>query len=149
MHFVGHSMGGLIIEDYLQQHRPDNLGYVVMIGTPHHGSEMADALYQQAWYQWLFGPAGQELTTFARQKWAGYKADYPLGSIAGTRHPFYWPANQYFYGPHDGRVSVSSTQILGMQDHICLPCDHTTLPFMPKTSHQVSAFLKNGFFEHK
>jgi pimeloyl-ACP methyl ester carboxylesterase len=149
IHFVGHSMGGLIIEELLQHHKFGNLGRVVMIGTPHFGSELANALQNKSWYQRLFGPAGQQLTTHARENWADYRADYPLGSIAGTTQPFYWPANKYFTGDHDGRVAVSSTKVPGMADHICLPFDHTALPFMPKTSHQVSTFLEKGAFDHK
>ena len=63
VHFVGFSMGGLLVRSYLARHRPKNLGRTVMIGTPNNGSEVADLLRRNILYGKLFGPAGQELVT--------------------------------------------------------------------------------------
>ena len=63
IHFVGHSMGGLLTRVYLAKYRPDRLGRVVMLGTPNGGSEIADRLRGFALYRAYFGPAGQQLTT--------------------------------------------------------------------------------------
>ena len=63
VHFVGYSMGGLIIRAYLQKYRPQHLGRVVMLGTPNQGSEVADAIRHFWLYRRFYGPAGQELIT--------------------------------------------------------------------------------------
>ena len=70
VHFVAHSMGGLVSGFYLENFKDeiaaDKMGRVVMIGTPHGGSEVADFLKENPLFKWVFGPAGQQLTTTAR-----------------------------------------------------------------------------------
>ena len=87
VHFVCHSMGGLLARVYVARHRPKRLGRVVMLGTPNGGSEIADSLKHIGAYRAWFGPAGQQLVT---QRDATIAAmfppiDYPVGIIAGNR----------------------------------------------------------------
>src|SRR4051812_31167808 len=87
VHFVCHSMGGLLARVYLARYRPQRLGRVVMLGTPNGGSEIADRLKNFGVYRAFFGPAGQQLGT---QRDAAIEAlfppvDYPVGIIAGNR----------------------------------------------------------------
>ena len=87
LHFVCHSMGGLLARVYLARYRPQRLGRVVMLGTPNGGSEIADRLKNFSAYRAFFGPAGQQLGT---QRDAAVDAilppvDYPVGIIAGNR----------------------------------------------------------------
>src|SRR5262249_10934198 len=63
IHLVGHSMGGLLARVYVNKYRPEQLGRVVMLGTPNGGSEVADLLKDLAIYRTVFGPAGLQLTT--------------------------------------------------------------------------------------
>ena len=63
IHFVGHSMGGLLARVYVAKYRPAQLGRVVMLGTPNGGSEVADLLKGLSLYRSFFGPAGLQLTT--------------------------------------------------------------------------------------
>lgn len=84
IHFVGHSMGGLLIRIYLAKYRPARLGRVVMLGTPNGGSEVADLLQRLAIYRTFYGPAGLQLST---QQDPALRAlppvDYELGIVAG------------------------------------------------------------------
>ena len=87
VHFVCHSMGGLLARVYIARHRPKRLGHVVMLGTPNSGSEIADRLQNFRPYRAFFGPAGQQLGT---QRDEAINAllppvDYPVGIIAGDR----------------------------------------------------------------
>jgi pimeloyl-ACP methyl ester carboxylesterase len=85
LHFVGHSMGGLLARVYVAKHRPAQLGRVVMLGTPNGGSEVADLLQGLALYRKFYGPAGQQLTTHLDGVLRSLPAlDYAVGVIAGN-----------------------------------------------------------------
>ncbi len=146
VHFVGHSMGGLVIRAVLNRYRPDNLGRVVQIGTPNHGSEVADFLKNDWLYRLFFGPAGQQLVT----QDAGLgdllgEVDYELGVIAGdlSIDPV---SSSIIPGPDDGKVSVESTKIQGMRDHDVVPVIHSLLTRSPMVQRRVLRFLRYGGF---
>ena len=152
VHFVGHSMGGLITRTYLTTYKDEipaeKMGRVVMLGTPNGGSEVADFLHENPLYQWVFGPAGQELTTKAQNKDSTSLPWYDLGIIAGTQnwlHPFNFCINE----PNDGCVSVSSTRLKGMKDHIILPVMHGLMSWTGSVNDQALHFLQKGSFAHQ
>lgn len=151
VHFVTHSMGGLALSHFLGTYKNDiphdRLGRTVMIAPPHGGSEVADLMAGFLPYKWLFGPAGQELTTTHR---AAVKPDvyYPLGIIAGASRAPYFMADLVIKEPHDGRVSVSSTRLDGMADHITLKLNHETISWSRRTNAQIIHFIRNGSFSH-
>lgn len=151
VHFIGHSMGGLVIGAYLQEERGNfpqqKLGRVVMLGTPHGGSEVADALHKSLPYKILFGPAGQELTTFARAH-DKIRPFYELGIIAGTQNWMYPLGQVLIKKPNDGCVSIESTKLSGMTDHIAVPALHGTMGWSRNVQSQAIAFLKKGMFDH-
>src|SRR6266545_1600334 len=125
VHFVGHSMGGLLARVYIAKYRPKHLGRVVMLGTPNSGSEIADRLKNFGAYRAFFGPAGQQLGT--RRSAVDHamlpSVDYPVGIIAGNRSidPV---AGTMLPKPHDGRVSVANTKLDGMADHVVVRTSH-------------------------
>ena len=147
LHFVGHSMGGLLIRVYIATHRPKRLGRVVMLGTPNGGSEVADRLKSVSLYRAWFGPAGQQLVTRrdAATEAALPLVDYPVGVIAGNRSVD--PISSVFLPkPHDGRVSVENTKLDGMADHLIIGTSHPWLPMNGLAIGQTIAFLRNGKF---
>jgi len=147
VHFVGHSMGGLLARVYIAKHRPESLGRVVMLGTPNGGSEIADRLKNAFFYRAWFGPAGQQLVT---RRDAATEAmlpavDYPVGVIAGNRSVD--PISSVFLPkPHDGRVSVEKTRLDGMTDHIIIGTSHPWLPMNGRAIERAIAFLRDGSF---
>lgn len=145
VHFIGHSMGGLIIRAYLHAHRPGNLGRVVMLGPPNHGSEVADFFKQWAFYRHVFGPAGQQLTTNFSAAFLPETVNYETGIIAGTRTID--PISSFILGTaSDGKVSVESTKITGMTDHIVIPVSHWHMPQSRRIWRLIHGFLKHGKF---
>jgi pimeloyl-ACP methyl ester carboxylesterase len=148
VHFVCHSMGGLLARVYIARHRPKHLGRVVMLGTPNGGSEIADRLKNIGVYRAFFGPAGQQLGT---QRDAAIEAlfppiDYPVGIIAGNRSidPL---AGTMLPKPHDGRVSVANTKLEGMADHVVVAASHPWLVRNSDTIVSTIAFLRSGKFD--
>jgi pimeloyl-ACP methyl ester carboxylesterase len=140
-------MGGLLARAYLAKYPPRRLGRVILLGTPNNGSEIADRFRHFAIYRAFFGPAGQQLTTApdAATKALLPAPDYPLGVIAGTRS-IYPIASRFLPSPNDGRVSVASTRLDGMTDHVVIPTAHPLLLRDARAVAQTVAFLRNGRF---
>lgn len=151
LHFVTHSMGGVVARTWIARARPKNLGRVVMIGPPNGGSEIADLLHRTRVFRRIFGPAGQQMTTAeacARRDALG-EPDYALGVIAGagTINPL---ASWFILPrPNDGTVSVASTKVAGMADHIVVDASHSLLPLNGRVIEQVGHFLREGRFSRE
>jgi len=147
VHFVTHSMGGILVRQYLSQHSIENLGRVVMLGPPNQGSEVVDTLHNMPGYELINGPAGHQLGTDIESipNKLG-PADFELGIIAGTRS-INLILSTMLPSTDDGKVTVENTKLEGMKDHIALPVTH---PFMMKNQdviEQVIHFLKSGTFK--
>jgi pimeloyl-ACP methyl ester carboxylesterase len=148
VHFICHSMGGLLARVYIARYRPKRLGRVVMLGTPNSGSEIADRLKDFGIYRAFFGPAGQQLGT---QRDAAVEAlfapvDYPVGIIAGDRS-IYPITSAFLPKPHDGRVSVENTRLDRMVDHVVVHTSHPWLVRSGEAIAQTIAFLREGRFK--
>lgn len=147
LHFVTHSMGGLVARAYLNRFRPVRLGRMVMLAPPNEGSEIADLLKRNWLYRSTFGPAGRQLATQRSDELCALlgQVDYPLGVIAGDR-TLYIFASLILPGPNDGRVSVERTRVAGMSDHIVLHTSHPLIMRNPEAMAQTIHFLQHGRF---
>jgi triacylglycerol lipase len=152
VHFVTHSMGGVVTGRYLEEYKDklpkQKIGRVVMLGVPNGGSEVADLLKNFWGYKLLFGPAGQQLTTKHRAK-NGIKPWYDLGVIAGTSNSLYPIGDAIITDENDGRVSVPSTKVTNMKDHIELGVQHGFMAWDGAVNAQIVAFLQTGQFKEE
>lgn len=148
IHFVTHSLGGILVRYYLSQHKIDNLGNIVMLAPPNQGSEIVDRLKSFPGFRSFNGPAGLQLgTDSASIPLSLGGVDYRVGVIAGTR-TFNPVLSTYLPNPDDGKVSVSRTKVEGMADFISLPVSHTFIMCNDTVISQIKRFIQSGTFEH-
>ena len=133
IHFVTHSMGGILVRAYFRDHAVPEAGRVVMLAPPNHGSAIVDANRSSAWFRFATGPAGQQLGT-SPDSLPNTLPALPLevGIVAGR---------------FDGKVSVDSTRLAEMKDQRVVDSAHTFMMNSPTVIRQVKAFLKDGAFE--
>ena len=147
VHFVTHSMGGIVVRHYLSRHDISGLGRVVMLAPPNNGSEVIDSYRDIPGFETFGGPSGLQLGTGAESlpKTLGV-VEFDLGIIAGTRS-VNLVLSSILPGSDDGKVTVESTRTEGMNDHLSMPVTH---PFMMKNGQvieQVIHYLENGRFD--
>ena len=146
IHFVGHSLGGLLIRAYLDQTQPKNLGSVILMGTPNQGTALVEE-YQDKWYFSWLGPVLPELRAAGSQFLETLKAPYyKVGVIAGSR-PYSDSSEKVLKGVHDGLVPVESAQLEGMSDFILIDVNHSRMKRDSRVITQVIHFLKYTRFK--
>lgn len=144
--FVAHSMGGLVVRRYLQDHHDPRLLRMVMLGTPNKGAELANMLRRNLIFQTVYGPAGQELVTDS----TGTIGNLPIpsfefGIIAGGRgddRGF----NPLLPGDNDSTVTINSARLAGAADFLRIPKIHSFLMSDETAIAATRCFLEHGRF---
>lgn len=145
IHFVTHSMGGILVRYYLKNYEID-VGRVVMIAPPNHGSELTDVFEDSKWVTNLTGPAGSQLST-AEDSWVNRlgAVDFELGVVAGNYNTN-WITAWLLPGQDDGVVTIENTKVEGMKDFLVVPEKHYKMRRAKIVMQQAAYFLKNGNF---
>jgi pimeloyl-ACP methyl ester carboxylesterase len=147
LHFVTHSLGGIVLRAWAAQEAPDRIGRVVMLSPPNHGSVLVDRL---GGLSALLGPTGRELGTAPDSAPNRLNAlgpvEFELGVIAGNRS---WnPLGSWLLdGPDDGTVSVESAKVPGMRDFLIVPASHSFMMYDREVARQAIYFVEHGRFD--
>ena len=146
IHFVTHSLGGILLRQYLSEHDVMELGRVVMLGPPNQGSAAVDELADLPGFDWVNGPAGRQLGQGAESVPLRLgPADFELGVIAGNRtiDPV---TSAVLPDPDDGKVSVEDTKLEGTADFVVVGHSHAFMMRMRKVIDLTIEFLRSGSF---
>ncbi len=146
IHFVTHSLGGILLR-YQNEHAPiPDLGRVVMLGPPNHGSEIVDKARDWPGFEMLTGDAGSQLGTDAQSIPSQLgPVDFELGVIAGTG-TINVLASAMLPNPDDGKVSVASTRVEGMDDFLVVGNSHHYITRSDVVIRNTKSFLQTGAF---
>lgn len=147
IHFVTHSLGGILVRQYFSQNDLENLGRVVMLAPPNQGSDAVDEMRNLPGFDWLNGPAGYQLGKGVESVPLKLgPPDFEFGVIAGDRtiDPV---TSAVLENPDDGRVSVSDTQLDGMKDFRLVGASHAFIMQKREVMRLVKNFLKHGSFD--
>jgi len=146
IHLVSHSMGGILIRQFLQSRTLPLGSRVVMLSPPNQGSELSEKFGDSWWYQWAVGPAGVSLSTKQQGIISKLKViDEPVGIIAAYRDWSLWP-QAWLPQPNDGTVSVESMKLAEMDDFILVNSGHALMRFNDEVQNQIRQFLALGEF---
>ena len=148
IHFVTHSLGGILLRYYLAHHPhslPDTTR-IVMLAPPNQGSEITDTLSHWPLFRWITGPAGQQLSTSTDSIPNTLPPiSHTTGIITGRKSADLW-FNHLFPGEHDGKVSVQRTRLAGMTAHKVVNATHTLIMNHPEVMRETLHFLEHGSF---
>jgi pimeloyl-ACP methyl ester carboxylesterase len=144
VHFVGHSLGGLIIHRFLERFAPASPGRVVFLGTPCVASRAAINAGRFAPVAHLMGQSvAEELLRHHERRWTHAQE---LGIVAGSQPLGVGQFVAQFDEANDGTVAVSETRMPGATDHMVLPVSHLGMLMSARVAHETGLFLTHGRF---
>jgi pimeloyl-ACP methyl ester carboxylesterase len=144
VHFVAHSLGGLVVRRLFHDFPDQRPGRIVTLGTPHSGSYVADRMSRYSLFRRLLGCSLQPLTG-ELPPWSGRRE---LGSIAGTLSVGVGWLVPSLPRPNDGTVAEVETRLEKMTDHVLEPTSHMALLLSKSAAEQTLHFLRHGRFRH-
>ncbi len=145
LHFVGHSLGGLVIRALLASVPPARLGRIVTLGTPHNGSFVAQRVARYRSGGTVMGQGVCALLAGEPHRWSCPPCElgviagdlgFGLGRLVAPDLP----------SPHDGTVAVAETQFAGATDHLTVHASHLSLLVSAAVARQTTCFLRSGHF---
>ncbi len=150
IHFVTHSLGGILVRSYFTRHTEPRLGRVVMLGPPNQGSEVVDNLGTWWIFRKLNGPAGNQLGTGTNSlpNRLG-PVNFELGVIAGDRSINWINSLVMIHNRDDGKVSIEHTKVEGMKEHLVVHVSHPYLMKRTTVIEPTIRFLQTGSFSNQ
>ena len=149
IHFVTHSLGGILVRYYLSLEGIPELGRVVMLAPPNQGSNVADTFSQLPGYEMINGPAGFQLGKDEKSIPLQLgPANFEVGIIAGDR-TINLILSTSFDEPNDGKVAIEDTKLEGMRDFLVVHHSHPFIMESREVIQQTLYFLQHGSFKRK
>ena len=146
VHLIGHSMGALVVREYLAAGKPARLGRVVFLAAPNQGTPLAEPLKWKPLAR-IFAPAvAASCCPHRPHEQHPPSADYAPGILMGNRSGWFPYLSPFIKGPDDGVVPVASGRLEGMADFRVLTTSHTGMPGNSQAQQEVLTFLKEGRF---
>lgn len=145
VHFICHSLGGLIVRHLFNEYPDQRPGRIVTLGTPHTASSAAKTLVKISPGRLLLGKSTEQGLLGSVPPW---RSNNELGVIAGTLRLGLGMIVPGIARPNDGTVTVQETMLENMTDHIILPVSHFGMLLSSRVAHQTIYFLHNGKFDH-
>ena len=142
-HFVGHSLGGLVILETLLRHPAIAAANVVLLGTPARGNLAARRMARLGWGRWFLGASAPLWREGQAARWTRPE---PLGVVAGTLPLGLGRLFGALPGPNDGVVRVEETAIEGMRERAVLHVGHSAMLVSARVAAQVLSFLEHARF---
>jgi len=145
LHFVGHSLGGIVVLKLLETYNDIPPGRVVCLASPMQGSCAVDGFARWPFARAALGTAiCEEVLSPKQRRWDGRR---DVGIIAGSLSIGIGRLFADFHEPSDGTLLISETQLEGAKDHLVMPVSHTGIVFSVEVTAQVAAFLRQGHFD--
>lgn len=145
IHFVTHSMGGILARQYLQSHSLPAGSRMVMLSPPNHGSELIDGLRGNPLLRFALGPAALQLATDSDLLSTLKAVEIDVGIIMGDAGDSWFGLPQ----PNDNAVTVASARLAEMRDFLVLPHNHINIRRSVLVIRQLLVFLRQGRFDHE
>jgi hypothetical protein len=147
LHFVGHSLGGLVILKALSVTDDFPPGRAVLLGSPVQGSRTVQRLVRVPLGRTLLGSAlVEECVDCSLRDWSGRR---DVGVIAGSMGFGMGRVLGNLGAEHDGTVTVEETRLPGAKDHIVVPASHTGMLLSAQVAEQTRYFLERGYFSRQ
>ena len=141
---LGHSLGGLLALEAVQQAPDLPVARVVCLGSPLRGSETARRVAERAWARPFLGRSATLLQTGM----ADWRGNAEVGVVAGDAPRGAGCFFAHFQEPSDGTVALAETRLPWLADHVVLPCSHSGLVLSRQAVTQATRFLRDGRFDH-
>jgi pimeloyl-ACP methyl ester carboxylesterase len=145
VHFIGHSLGGLVVLHMLALNPDSPVGRIVLLGSPVAGSRAAEQLARSGAGRALIGRA---LLDWRVARGAAVASRFEVGMIAGTLRFGIGGLLVRLPAPNDGVVCLDETRIPELRDHLAMPLSHSGLIVSARAARQIHAFLELGHFAH-
>lgn len=152
VHFVGHSLGGLIIRGTLATDPPVAVGKIVMIATPNQGAGVVTRHGNNRFSRLVFGQPLEDLSESSEALKTLGVPEAKIGIIAGIQpfhffNPISWVNLFHISGhEHDGTVEIHNTYLAQASDTIAIDAHHTFICDHPEVIKQTLYFIANGHF---
>jgi hypothetical protein len=144
VHFVTHSLGGIILRNAFKGGVPSNMGNTVMFGPPNKGCQHIDNFSWLPFFSRIWGKPAKELGTSSKSMPNQLPPiNFHCGVIAGTKKG---KLGLLLPGPNDGKVTVANTWTDGVAERLVLPLNHTFMMKNPVAMENAAHFLKHGKF---